>query len=172
MPTSVAPLCACGCGNPVRMRYGHWNTYLKGHARKGKSKLGYEVDVETGCWVWQGATNEHGYGVRTIRGDERRTRKAHIQEWEKVNGPVPEGFELDHTCRNPPCVNPAHLEAVTHAENMRRSPNCVLNEDKVREIRRLLAAGMLQKHVADRVGVHRRLVSHVKCGQTWVGVGE
>lgn len=45
---------------------------------------------------------------------------AHREVWTWVNGPVPEGLELDHLCRVRRCVNPAHLEVVTHAENVRR----------------------------------------------------
>jgi hypothetical protein len=47
-------------------------------------------------------------------------RDAHRVVYEALVGPVPEGLELDHTCDNPPCCNPGHLEPVTHAENMRR----------------------------------------------------
>ena len=45
---------------------------------------------------------------------------AHRVYYERHVGPVPEGLELDHLCRNPGCVNPEHLEPVTHAENIRR----------------------------------------------------
>lgn len=48
---------------------------------------------------------------------------AHVASWELARGPVPEGLELDHLCRNTRCVNPGHLEPVTHAENMRRGEN-------------------------------------------------
>jgi hypothetical protein len=37
-----------------------------------------------------------------------------------VVGEIPEGLELDHLCRNTLCVNPDHLEPVTHAENIQR----------------------------------------------------
>lgn len=55
-------------------------------------------------------------------GVPRRTkvRLAHIVSYEMRNGRVPDGLELDHLCRTPICVNPDHLEAVTHAENLRR----------------------------------------------------
>jgi hypothetical protein len=74
---------------------------------------------ESGCWDWTGATNSRGYGRITFMG---RTTYAHRQVWETVVGAIPDGLELDHLCRNTMCVNPDHLEPVTHAENIRRSP--------------------------------------------------
>jgi hypothetical protein len=52
----------------------------------------------------------------------REGKKVLVHRWfyEQANGPIPDGLELDHLCRNPRCCNPAHLEAVTHAENMAR----------------------------------------------------
>jgi len=69
-----------------------------------------------GCWLWTASTNG-GYGQFTAGGKNRR---AHRWLWEVVNGPVPKGLELDHLCRTRNCVNPEHLEAVTHHENVLR----------------------------------------------------
>lgn len=70
------------------------------------------------CWLWEGAKSGNGYGhINCGRGVYR---PAHVVSYEAVNGPVPDGCELDHTCRVPLCVNPAHLEAVTHRENVIR----------------------------------------------------
>lgn len=77
------------------------------------SKLEYDP---TGCLTWTGGTNEKGYPVLVWRGKKYR---AHILMWEWLNGrPVPDGLEIDHTCNCRACC--IHLEAVTHAENMRR----------------------------------------------------
>lgn len=74
--------------------------------------------TDNGCWNWTAAADKHGYGRFGVPGD--KLVLAHVFSYERVHGPVPEGLELDHLCRNPRCVNPEHLEAVTHQENMRR----------------------------------------------------
>jgi hypothetical protein len=69
------------------------------------------------CWSWL-ASMANGYG-QFFAGSNQR---AHRIAFSLLVGPIPSGLELDHLCRNPICVNPAHLEPVSHAENLRRSP--------------------------------------------------
>lgn len=69
------------------------------------------------CWEWQGRRGHMGHGIAYANG---RPQLAHRVIWEDLRGPIPDGLELDHLCRNPPCCNPDHLDPVTHAENMRR----------------------------------------------------
>jgi len=69
------------------------------------------------CWDWLGLKNERGYGRFWMNG---KLRKAHVVAYGWLIGRIPEGMELDHLCRNTSCVNPSHLQPVTHAENVRR----------------------------------------------------
>lgn len=69
-----------------------------------------------GCWLWTGCAVK-GYGQFSFRKNEGSHRIA----YRELAGPIPEGYQIDHLCRTPLCVNPAHLEAVTPRENTLRS---------------------------------------------------
>lgn len=71
-------------------------------------------DEASACWLWVGAVSDTGYGVY-------RKAAAHRVSYELNIGPIPDGLHIDHLCRVRHCVNPAHLEAVTQAENNRRA---------------------------------------------------
>src|SRR5690554_1231498 len=73
-------------------------------------------DPETGCMEWT-ASKPRGYGNFGLNGQVLR---AHRISYSLCVGPIPQGLEIDHLCRNRSCVRPDHLEAVTHSENMRR----------------------------------------------------
>lgn len=74
------------------------------------------VKRENGCWEWTGGRNR-GYGVLSYKG---KYDKAHRLSYMWLKADIPNGLELDHLCRNPPCVNPDHLEAVTRKINASR----------------------------------------------------
>lgn len=69
------------------------------------------------CWIWLGAASDNGYGAFK-NGD--RDVGAHRFSYELHKGPIGPGLEPDHLCRVRLCVNPSHLETVTHLENVRR----------------------------------------------------
>ena len=72
---------------------------------------------ENGCWVIRGGTRYVSIMV------DGKQRLAHRWAYEHFVGPIPDGHEIDHLCKNTRCSNPEHLEAVTRRENIRRSDN-------------------------------------------------
>jgi hypothetical protein len=97
------------------------NIYSKKNLKKFRCYV--TLNKQTGCWDfgWPGRyRDKFGYGMFYVP-ELQKSIRAHRYIWEHVNEPVPENLELDHLCGNKSCVNPAHLEAVTHAVNMRRA---------------------------------------------------
>lgn len=83
-------------------------------------RFGSIVDEETGCWMWQRAINRRGYPVMNAKwliGENSAHRVAYVA----ANGAIPDGMTVDHLCFRPSCVNPAHLQLLTHSENSARS---------------------------------------------------
>jgi hypothetical protein len=86
------------------------------------------------CWLWTGTIDKDGYG----RGG---AKQAHRLSYEFFVGQIPDGLQIDHTCHDPTvcrggswcshrsCVNPAHLEPVTHGENTRRGATAKLSDE-------------------------------------------
>lgn len=136
MPTHEE-LCSIGeggLGRQVNRRggYRHWRKRLGVETRRfhricKKSmvqRFWEKVDKTATCWLWRGAINRNGYGnflAGGTRADGLRYQEAHIVSYELHRGPIPDGLELDHLCRVHHCVNPDHLEPVTHTVNMRRA---------------------------------------------------
>jgi HNH endonuclease len=80
----------------------------------------YDADVP-GCWQWKGVKTGKGYGMFYVEPGRNGQRVlAHRFQYEMPYGPIPEGMQIDHLCRNHGCVNPSHLEVVTPQENVLR----------------------------------------------------
>ncbi len=136
------------------------------------------------CWEWQGTRRPDGYGLLYVNGVQTR---AHRHAFELAWGtPIPPGMSVLHRCDNPPCVRPGHLWLGTDADNLadmrakgrarhfvgrvqagEANHNAKLTDDAVREIRRLRATGLLQREIAERLGVHTGTVGYVLRGATW-----
>ncbi|MFJ4777405.1 HNH endonuclease signature motif containing protein [Streptomyces sp. NPDC088762] len=63
---------------------------------------------------------KHSGGYRTVKLETGQKRYTHRIMYEQAKGPIPEGLQIDHLCRNRACANPEHLEAVTQKENILR----------------------------------------------------
>lgn len=92
----------------------------------GADRLSQNVRPEGECLRWTGAHTPTGYGQMRIGGI---VMGVHRVAYKLSRGLIPEGMEVDHLCRVRDCVNPDHLEAVTHRENLRRSMNPHLRFD-------------------------------------------
>ncbi len=125
----------------------------------------YRIDATTGCHVWLGALT-NGYAVvGTNRcGTHRVSRLVYMRE----HGPIQQGMQIDHLCRNRACINPDHLELVTNAENTRRGAKTKLTADDVREIRRrYVEGGISYRGLAREYGVRNPTISNIINRKRW-----
>lgn len=148
-----------------------------------------KVVIGDGCWLWQGGTDNRGYGVFAYKATNPcRFTKAHRFSFALHGGPFDEGFHVCHHCDVPGCVNPAHLFLGTQADNIRdmhakgrgflippglgtrgeEVTQSKLVAAQVREIRALYATGQYRQiDIAERFGVTKGNVSAIVARRTW-----
>ena len=129
----VARLVTCGtCGETrTLITQGVEGSMCRACAGRRRTEAAREVNTQpagerfmrhvrktASCWLWTGTKQKNGYGSFGFKG---RTVRAHRWSYEFHVGQIPDGLHIDHLCRVRNCVNPEHLEPVTHAENMRRA---------------------------------------------------
>ena len=107
------------------------------------------------CWLWTACKDGGGYGRFII---DKQIYGTHNVAYTLEVGPVPVGLELDHLCRVRHCVNPKHLEPVTHQENVVRGDamKTVVHAGAVRNAKRRAAATCWQGHLFDEKNTHIR----------------
>jgi hypothetical protein len=137
------------------------------------------VSKADGCWNWTGTKNQGGYGVIT---DGNLNRLAHRVAWESVNGQIPIGLLVRHSCDNPTCCNPTHLLLGTQADNVRdsvergrravgtRNARARFNPETVREIRAKHAEGAPMIALAREHGVAFNSIWQIVHRKTWAHV--
>lgn len=128
------------------------------------------------CWEWQGAKNKAGYGKCNQFGTNGRTTHIGAHRLALIHSgvSVPDDMCVLHSCDNRPCCNPRHLRVGTRIENaqdrMQRNNGIVLNVEQALEIRRLLATGLRSVVIAQRFGVSKGIVNHIRRGTAWAHV--
>lgn len=145
-----------------------------------EDRLRFYTDVQdtNQCWLWRGATNEHGYGVLNVQGKSTLAHRVAYQTWV---GDIPDGCVVMHVCDTPPCVNPNHLRSGTQGENVRdmfdkqrvqrprgeNHPGAKLTWSDVREIRAFADSGVARQALADAYGVRLTAIARIVNHTTW-----
>lgn len=124
---------------------------------------------EKGCLEWQAAKDSRGYGRIWHNGN---AYPAHRLMYELCVRKPEKKEHVDHLCRNVGCINPEHLEAVSHAENMRRGSNAKLDHNQVTAVKILAKANFPKWMIAEWFGVTRANISLIITDVGWKGVGD
>lgn len=149
------------------MKYPTPSEFAASPARAGRTpqqRLDAAYVIEpNGCWRWTKGRTTTGYGHFHFRG---RYYQAHRLVYGLLRGPVLTTV-MDHLCRNRWCVNPLHLEPVSHAENTRRGDGTRLDPQRVRQIHSLHRQGLSTRAIGRRMKVDHSTVSRIVNGHIW-----
>jgi hypothetical protein len=121
----------------------------------------YKVNPITGCWIWLKHSDPEGYALDDFgRFIERQVYREH-------KGEIPDGYEIDHLCWHPRCINPEHLQAITGVENNRAKPTNVLTMEKAKQIREKAAAGVPTVALVQEFGAAPSTIRSVLHNVSW-----
>ena len=111
------PNCRCGCGATIKNKWARGHNHLR---QDPIIRFWSKVRKTATCWLWQGSCDGKGYGFFHHGNKSLRPKmiRAHRWSYEHFVGPIPNDLTLDHKCRIPKCVNPAHLRPMTAVENV------------------------------------------------------
>jgi hypothetical protein len=158
--------CSTGCRNKAYpVNHGTFDERFWSKVKKG-----------TGCWLWQAAASERGYG-KIFQG--RKLRSAHRVSWEIHNGKIPSGLMVLHRCDTPGCVRPDHLFLGTCLDNLRDAArknrmhpgeangSAKLTFQQVKEIREKLSRGSVQRRLAGEYGISTTAIWKIAHRMQW-----
>jgi hypothetical protein len=134
-------------------------------------------EPNSGCWLWLGTVNRLGYG-KTGKG-----MNAHRAAYLMAYGQIPEGLDVLHHCDVRCCVNPSHLFAGTHADNMhdmiQKGRHRVLLGEKhwaakvtADDVKAIRTSSDPHKTLAARYGISIHTVHTIRDGRTWKHVAQ
>jgi len=141
---------------------------------KRRFKTYFKRGKKAECWLWIGSLDTKGYG--RLASVNKLPILAHRLSYHLHHGGIPKGLHILHACDTPACVNPHHLEAGTHLNNMQDAQvkgrmqrgekrwNAKLTPAKVRAIRKDASP---YNAIARKHGVDASLISYVKRGKIW-----
>lgn len=122
------------------------------------------VNSENGCWEYNKYIAPNGYA--SVATSRSTSELAHRLSYRYFVGDIPEGKQIDHLCRNRKCVNPAHLEAVTQRENIRRGLLTKLSFEDIDRIKDMYNMKLMkQQQLAEMFGVGQDVISRVVNGK-------
>lgn len=133
-------------------------------------------EPNSGCWLWSGGVQAHGYGKIKVHG---RYRLAHRVSHEIFVHPVPDGMCVCHACDVTCCVNPSHLFLGTPADNAadrdkkkrhvfgQNVNTAKLTDRMVILVPQLLDIGLTQREIARTFDVSQSTISAIAVGRTW-----
>ena len=147
-----------------------------------KQLLSVETDE---CQIWPFSKRGSDYGQIAIGDGNGKADYAHRVAFRLAHGPIPEGKCVLHRCDTPTCINPRHLWAGTHKENMADAAlkgrmhgpgravagssngRAVLSESEVMRILKHHADGMSERKIAAKFEVARTTVQKIVRGENW-----
>lgn len=144
--------------------------YLKGRELTPEQSRAYiwekSLRDKAGCWLWPPSRGA-GYGSIGYN------QYAHRESFRAFSGPIPDGCDVHHECEVNNCVNPKHLRAISHSENVsigqRKGRNAKLTIEKAQEIRSKCRANpkLNKARLGREYGVNGKVIHDIAAGKTW-----
>jgi hypothetical protein len=172
-PFKVQVRCVCGA-----LSWTGWQRFYANYKHRNwrrclqdfDCRFWFEVDRDgDGCWRWQGAVDDDGYGVLHV--PSKGATRTHRVSWWLTNGEIPGEAHVLHSCDAPLCVNPGHLRLGTHADNMKdkadRGRSKTGRRFKEAEVLAIRRSSLKVSDLAETYAVSPRTIRNIRARRTW-----